>query len=438
MRISIFGLGYVGAVSLACLARDGHDVVGVDVDPTKLELIRHGQTPVVEAGMSALMRAVVATGRVRVTDDAVTAVCQSDVSFVCVGTPSRSNGSPDLRALTRAAEQLGEGLRAKAAYHVVVIRSTVIPGTVDDVVIPALERTSGARCGVDFDVCFQPEFLREGSSIRDYDHPPFTVIGGRSERGIGMVRRVFEHLPCEVKVSDIRTAEMLKYACNTFHALKITFANEMGRICQALGVDPHAVMHLVCQDRHLNISPAYLRPGFAFGGSCLPKDLRALCHLAARQDVSVPVLSAIDDSNHRHLEHAIEQVLTTGARSVGMLGLSFKSGTDDLRESPLVTMAERFVGKGLVVRIYDPSVNVSRLTGANRRYIEEVIPHLGRLMSDDLADVIDQSEAVVVALSAAEIVVELETRSRPEQIVLDLVNLPRPNALKAIYHGVCW
>jgi len=438
VKISIFGLGYVGAVSLACLARDRHEVIGVDVDPWKRDLIRNGRTPIIEAGMDTLMAAAVASGRVQVTDDAASAVRGSELSFLCVGTPSRPNGSQDLRALERLAAQLGDALRAKAAYHVFVVRSTVIPGTVDDVVIPLLERHSGQRCGSDFDVCFQPEFLREGSSIHDYDNPPYTIIGGRSERGVATVRRVFEHLPREVKVCDIRTAEMLKYACNSFHALKITFANEIGRISQAAQVDPHAVMALLCDDKQLNISPAYLRPGFAFGGSCLPKDLRALCYLAGRQDVSTPMLSAIADSNRMHLEHAVELVLATGARSVGMLGLSFKSGTDDLRESPLVAMAERFLGKGLAMRIYDPHVNLSRLVGANRRYIEDVIPHLGSMMSDDLGAIIDQSQVLVVGLRTDAVATELQNRSRPDHFLLDLVSLPSRGKLQGIYQGVCW
>jgi GDP-mannose 6-dehydrogenase len=438
MRISIFGLGYVGAVSLACLARDGHEVIGVDIDPSKLDLIRNGQTPIIEAGMDTLMTSVVASGRVQVTDDAVAALHASDLSFICVGTPSRPNGSQDVRALERLVGQLGDALTTKSAYHLFVVRSTVVPGTVDTVVIPLLEERSGRRCGRDFDVCFQPEFLREGSSIRDYDNPPYTIVGGRNDRAVTILRRVFEHLPGEVKVCDIRTAEMLKYACNAFHALKITFANEVGRICQAVEVDPHAVMDLVCQDRHLNISPAYLRPGFAFGGSCLPKDLRALCHLAGRQDVSAPMLSAIADSNRMHLDHAVALVLATGARSVGMLGLSFKSGTDDLRESPLVGMAERFIGKGLTVRIYDPHVHLSRLVGANRRYIEEVIPHLGSLMSDDLGGIIDQSQVVVVSLRTDEVVSALQAQTRPDHVVLDLANLPARNTLRGMYQGVCW
>ncbi len=438
MNISIFGLGYVGAVSLACLARDGHTVIGVDVDASKLNLIRQGRSPVIEEGLTALMQEVAAGGRVHVTDDAAFAVHNSDISFICVGTPSRPNGSQDLRALERLTVQLGIALAGKTAYHVFVVRSTVIPGTVEDMFIPLLERHSGKRVSCDFGVCFQPEFLREGSSIRDFDNPPFTVVGGDSERSVARVRQVFQNGAGGFRVSTIRTAEMLKYACNAFHALKITFANEIGRICQALEIDSHEVMQLVCADTQLNIAPTYLRPGFAYGGSCLPKDLRAICHLADRRDVAVPMLAAVSRSNELHIEHAISLVLSSNHRSVGMIGLSFKSGTDDLRESPLVMMAERFIGKGLKLQIYDPDVSLSRLVGANRRYIEDTIPHIGSLMRDDLGGLIDESEVVVVGLRSHAVLTTLERHCRRDQSILDLVNLPNRHRLLATYQGVCW
>jgi GDP-mannose 6-dehydrogenase len=438
MNISIFGLGYVGAVSLACLARDGHKVIGVDIDSSKLDLIRAGRSPVIEADMPALMDEVVRSGRVVVTDDAGFAVHNSDVSFICVGTPSRSNGSQDLKALERLTAQLGAALGSKAGYHVFVVRSTVTPGTVETVLVPLLERHSGKTLGRDFGVCFQPEFLREGSSIRDFDSPPFTVAGGDSDRAVAVVREIFARVPGGLIVCSIRTAEMLKYACNVFHALKITFANEIGRICQALEIDSHEVMDLVCQDTRLNIAPTYLRPGFAYGGSCLPKDLRALCHLADRRDVAIPMLSAVARSNELHIDHAVNLVLESGRRSVGMIGLSFKSGTDDLRESPLVVMAERFIGKGLKLKIYDPEVSLSRLVGANRRYIEETIPHIASLMCEQLAPVIDESEVLVVGLRTDRVVGELQARGRADQLVLDLVRLPIGVAVRGTYRGVCW
>jgi GDP-mannose 6-dehydrogenase len=438
MNVSIFGLGYVGAVSLACLARNGHAVIGVDIDADKLDLIRRGQTPVIETGMADLMRAVIDSGRVHVTGDAALAIHGSEVSLICVGTPSLANGAPDLRALARCTAELGTALASKPAGHVFVFRSTVLPGTVEEVLVPLLETHSGKTAGRDFDVCFQPEFLREGSSIRDFDHPPFTVIGASSDRAVARVRELFAGVEGGVHSCSIRTAEMLKYACNAFHALKITFANEIGRLCQARAVDPHEVMDLLCQDTQLNLSRAYLRPGFAYGGSCLPKDLRALRHLAGRSDVTLPMLSAVAPSNDLHIEHALNLVLETGLRHVGMLGLSFKPGTDDLRESPLVVLAERFIGKGFSLRIWDPHVTVSRLAGANRRYIEETIPHIGSLVGTDLAAIVDASQVLVVSLTADPVPSTLEAHARPDHVILDLVNLPNRKALPGVYRGVCW
>jgi len=438
MRISVFGLGYVGTVSVACLARDGHQVIGVDIDPSKLAMLREGRSPIIEVGIRELVADVVASGRVDVTDDVTAAIHGSELSFVCVGTPARSNGSQDLRALERLGVELGRALATKRAAHVIVVRSTVLPGTVDATFRPLVEAHAGRRCGDGFDICFQPEFLREGSSIRDYDAPPFTVIGAESERAVQQLRQLFGKLPGPFVVCDIRTAEMLKYVCNAFHALKICFANEVGRISQALAIDAHAVMDLVCMDTQLNISTAYLRPGFAFGGSCLPKDLRALLHAAARRDVDVPLLSGVRESNETHLRHGIHTVLETGATSVGMLGLSFKAGTDDLRESPLLAMAEHFVGKGLKVRIYDPEVNVSRLVGANRRYIDQAIPHIGSLMCAEPGPVIEESDVLVVGLRTPAVVRELVARCREDQVIVDLVRLPDRERLRGQYRGICW
>lgn len=438
MNISIFGLGYVGAVSLACLARDGHKVVGVDIDKTKLKLIREGHSPIVEEGMLELMKSVAAGGNVEVTDNIDDAIEKTDISFVCVGTPSSPNGSQSLAAIERVSEQIGQALAKKSDKHVVVIRSTVQPGTVERLIRAVLEKSSGKKSGVDFGLCFQPEFLREGSSIKDYDNPPFTLVGGDADWAIERVKKVFEKLPCEFIGTDIGTAEMLKYACNSFHALKVTFANEIGRIAQSVGVDSHKVMDLVCRDRSLNISPAYMKPGFAFGGSCLPKDLRALLYVAKMNDVEVPMLSGLLPSNQTHIEHAINRVLNSGKRSVGMIGLSFKSGTDDLRESPLVTLAERFIGKGLELAIYDPEVHVSRLIGANKSYIEQHIPHMSSLLSDDLEKVIRDNDVVIVGIRNAKIAETLASSLRKDQLVLDLVNLPNRDSLPAQYSGACW
>jgi GDP-mannose 6-dehydrogenase len=438
MRISIFGLGYVGAVSLACLARDGHEVIGVDIDAGKLDLIRSGQSPIIEEGIQELIRHVMASGRVTVTSDARAAVAQSDLSFICVGTPSSANGSQDLTAVLRLAEQIGAAIGAKSDFHTLVVRSTVQPGTVEEKIALILEQHSGKRSGEGFGLCFQPEFLREGTSIRDYDNPPFTIIGSNSERSTALVREVFGHLPCEFVSTEVRTAEMLKMACNAFHALKITFANEIGRIAQSLAVDSHEVMKLVCKDTRLNISPAYLRPGFAFGGSCLPKDLRALTYIAKTHDVNAPMLSSLLASNRVHVDHAIEQVLSSGARTVGMLGLSFKTGTDDLRESPLVTIAKRLIGEGVQLRVFDPEVNLSRLMGANRRYIEENIPHIGSIMSPTMAHMLEGAHTVIVGIFTRSLGEELYRLVEPGQRVLDLVNLPEREKLRGTYAGVCW
>jgi GDP-mannose 6-dehydrogenase len=438
MNISIFGLGYVGAVSLACLARDGHSVIGVDVDRAKLDMIAAGRTPVVEEGMVDLMASVVANGRVDVTDDVRDAVMRSDVSLICVGTPSANNGSQDQSAVLRLAENLGTALRGKAAQHVIVFRSTLVPGTVEDVLCPAIETHSGKRNGIDFHVCFQPEFLREGTSIRDYDNPPFTIVGAHAEPARETLRGLFGHLPCEFHATSIRAAEMVKYCCNNFHALKIAFANETARLCESLHVDPFEVMRLVCSDRQLNVSPAYLRPGFAFGGSCLPKDLRATTYLAKTRDVDLPMHAAILPSNRVHIEHAIAKVIQTGKRRIAMIGLSFKTGTDDLRESPLVLLAEHFIGKGLELVIYDPDVQLSRLLGANRRFIERHVPHIGSLLREDFVDVVADSDVIVLGSSDRETHQALARLLRPDHVVIDLVGVRRDGPLAGKVQGLCW
>jgi GDP-mannose 6-dehydrogenase len=438
VNISIFGLGYVGAVSLACLARDGHTVYGVDVDAAKLALIGQGKTPVVEEGMVDLMHQVVATGRVRVTQEVREAMLNTDLSLICVGTPSAANGSQDQSAMLRLAHDLGAIMRDKTTLHTFVFRSTLVPGTVEEVLRPIIERESGKKDGIDFHLCFQPEFLREGSSIRDYDKPPFTIVGANSEAAVEALRQLFGRLPCQFYRTSILAAEMVKYSCNNFHALKITFANETARICEAMGVDPFEVMDLVCQDTQLNISKVYLKPGFAFGGSCLPKDLRATAYFAKTRDVEVPMLSAILGSNRVHIDHAIEKVMASGKRRVGMIGLSFKTGTDDLRESPLVAIAEHFFGKGLNLLVYDPEVHLSNLLGANRRFIEQHVPHIGKLMRSDLESVVAESEVLVVGLAEPRIFEVLKRSVREDHIVVDLVNIPERETLRGHYLGLCW
>lgn len=437
-RISVFGLGYVGTISLGLLSLEGHRVIGVDIDQNKLGLLRKGISPIIEEGVQELIAGVVKSGRVEATDDMAYAVQNTDISFVCVGTPANLNGSQDLGAIKRVAAQIGDALKEKSEHHVVVIRSTVPPGTVEGVIKVILEEHSKKRLGQHFGLCFQPEFLREGSSIKDYNNPPFTIVGGDSEHSIEMVRQIFGHLSCDFISTSIRSAEMLKYCCNVFHAIKIVFANEIGRLCQALEVNPHEVMNLFCRDRHLNISPAYLKPGFAFGGSCLAKDLKALLYQAKSKDVVVPMLSNVLPSNSIHIEHAVNMVLSFEKRSVGMLGLSFKSGTDDLRDSPLVVMAEFLIGKGKNLKIFDPEVNLSRVTGANRRYIETTIPHIESLMADRCEDVIEGSEVVVVGLPDKRITEMLYSKCRKDQIILDLTGAADRGKISGKYYGLCW
>lgn len=438
MRISIFGLGYVGAVSLACLARDGHQVVGVDVDPHKLDLIRSGRSPIVEEGIQELMEKVVDSGQVRVTDSAQDAVRDTELSFVCVGTPSNPNGSQDMAALRRVMTEIGRALAGKRERHTVVLRSTAQPGTLEEVVRPLLEEHSGRQSDRDFALCFQPEFLREGTSIKDYDNPPLTIVGARDAEAVEPVRRIFGHLPCEFVVTSVGVAELMKYACNAFHALKITFANEMGRVSRSVGVDARQVMDLVCRDTRLNISPAYMKPGFAFGGSCLPKDLRALNYLGKVRDLTLPMMGSLLGSNRAHIDHALEMVMVPGVRRVGLVGLSFKAGTDDLRESPLVAVAERLIGKGYQLRIYDPEVNVSRLLGANKRFIQETIPHFETLMVTDIRQALADAQVALVSVGGPNVIAALAEHTNEELAVVDLVGLPREKIKCARYSGVCW
>ena len=438
MKVSIFGLGYVGAVSLACLARDGHDVIGVDVDPAKLKLIEEGRTPVVEEGMVDLMKSVSASGRVKVTDDVGFAISNSDLSFVCVGTPSAANGSQDQTAILRIARSIGHALANKSSSHVVVFRSTVVPGTTEGDVQNEIEKATGKLAGNSYHLCFQPEFLREGSSIRDYDHPPFTVLGSHDAYATNAVKELFGHLPCDFIETSIRAAETLKYCCNNFHALKISFANEVARLCAGYAVDPFEVMDLLTRDRQLNISSAYLTPGFAFGGSCLPKDLRATLHLAKINDVDLPLIAGIVDSNRVHLDLAVQKVIASGARRVALMGLSFKAGTDDLRESPLVALAEALIGKGIELSIFDPGVRLSWLLGANQRYINEHLPHIGKLLSDDAKAAIESAQLIIAGSADPAVVDALRSFVQTDQSVLDLVNLPDPSAIAGEITGLSW
>jgi GDP-mannose 6-dehydrogenase len=436
MRISVFGLGYVGAVSAACLARDGHDVIGVDPNPTKLDLINAGRSPIVEKGLEELMTSAVAAGRLRAIADAAAAVHATELSLVCVGTPSESNGSLNLRFVRAVCEEIGQCLRTKGAYHTVVMRSTILPGTMRGVAIPALERSSGLKAGHDFGVCNNPEFLREGTAIHDYDNPPKTVIGTVDERSGELLAGLYARLPAPLIRTGVETAEMVKYVDNVWHALKVSFANEIGSICKRVDIDSHAVMDIFCQDRKLNISPHYLKPGFAFGGSCLPKDVSALVYEAGRLDLDLPLLESIMESNRLHIDRALDLIMSHGRKRIGILGLSFKAGTDDLRHSPMVDVAERLIGKGYEVRLFDRNVALSRLIGANREYILTHIPHIARLMVDSIEEIREFGEVFVVGNGSDEFA-KLLRKLGPGQQVVDLVRLPDV-ATPAGYQGIAW
>ncbi len=437
MKISVFGLGYVGCVSAACFARDGHEVIGVDVSPLKVDIVNGGRSPIVEPGVEALIRQAVREKRLKATTHSHEAVLQSDLSMVCVGTPGNHNGSLDLTFVKRVCREIAEALASKNRYHIVVIRSTLLPGTIEQTVVPALEVYSGKRAGRDFGVAINPEFLREGTSIHDFSNPPFTLIGADSEDAAASLRALYSKIKAPLIVAGIKEAEMVKYACNCFHALKVTFANEIGNLCKALGVDSHQVMDIFCKDTKLNLSPYYLKPGFAFGGSCLPKDLRAINYKAKELDVEAPLLNSILVSNRLQVERAVDMVLQTGRKNVGVLGLSFKSGTDDLRESPIVTLIETLLGKGLKLTIYDRDVEPARLFGSNKEYIEREIPHISALMHSELHEVIERSEVVIIAKQEDEFRA-LSEKLNNGRVVIDLVRLLEVEDGGKAYQGLCW
>lgn len=437
MRVSIFGLGYVGAVSAGCLASDGHDVVGVDPVSAKVDLINCGHSPIVETDIGEIIAATAQTGRLRATSDANRAIRETELSFVCVGTPSQPNGNLDLRYIRRICEQIGEALRSKTERHTVVIRSTILPGTMRNVVIPTLEEYSGKRAGCDFGVCNNPEFLREGSAVKDFRCPPKTVIGQLDTASGNMLETLFQKLDAPLIRTDLETAEMVKYVDNSWHALKIGFANEIGILSKSLGLDAHEIMKIFCQDRKLNISTAYLFPGFAFGGSCLPKDLRALTYKAKMNDLNLPILTSILPSNEMQVNRGVQLITEKGHKRVGVLGFSFKSGTDDLRESPLIEVIERLLGKGYDLRIYDKNVNVASLVGANRDFILNRIPHISRLMVQSVRAVLDFAETIVVGNKDP----DFETISemvRDGQTIVDFVRITDRRSNNGKYDGICW
>ena len=436
MKLSVFGLGYVGCVSAACLAEAGHQVIGIDVNPTKVEIINGGNSPIIEAGINDLIGNVVKDGRLSATTDSTRAIKESALSLVCVGTPSNQNGSLHLRHIEQVCREIGTALERKNERHIIVIRSTMLPGTIQNTVIPILEKTSGKKAVTDFGICINPEFLREGSSLKDYHAPPFTLIGADDEETIHAVRSLYINIDAPVFVTSLKTAEMVKYVCNCFHALKVSFANEIGNICKALEIDSHEVMNVFCQDTKLNLSPYYLKPGFAFGGSCLPKDLRAINYKAKELDVEAPVLSAILPSNRLQIERAVDMVVRSGKKRVGVLGFSFKEGTDDLRESPIVTLIETLIGKGFELALYDRHVSVAKLVGANKEYIEREIPHISKLMRSSVDAVLADADVVIIGNRADEFRTVAEGL-RTDQQLIDLVRL-FDRTSNENYHGICW
>ncbi len=436
MKISIMGLGYVGAVSAGCLAEEGHEVIGVDPQQSKVDLINAGKSPIIEKDIGEMIAANVALGRLRATSDVQEAVRLTDVSLICVGTPSMGNGHIDLRYVKRVCEQIGEGLRNHPG-HTVVIRSTMLPGTMRTVVIPALETASGLKAGEDFGLCINPEFLREGTAVHDYFHPPKTVIGELDRASGDVLVKLYGHMPCPLIRTDYETAEMVKYADNTWHALKVSFANEIGNICKGLGLDSHKLMDIFCQDTKLNLSPYYLKPGFAFGGSCLPKDVRALSYKAKTLDVSVPIINAILPSNQEQIERGIRAVTEKGSKKVGILGFSFKAGTDDLRESPMVELVERLIGKGYDLRVYDSNVRMAAIHGANKEYILNHIPHISRLMVDSMQEILDHAETIVIGNGSEEFR-DAPRLLGPGQSIVDLVRISDTRSVEGVYDGICW
>lgn len=437
MRISVFGMGYVGSVTAACLAEQGHEVVGVDVNPTKVNLINAGQTPVIEPGLGDLMREAVREGRLRATASPVDAVNSSDVSLVCVGTPTLRSGRLDLSGIEKVCGELGRALKEKSGFHTVAVRSTILPGTSDRLVIPRLECESGKKAGRDFAVCYNPEFIREGTALADFYAPPFTIIGAHDTQQGQPIAALYGTIDKPLVHTELRLAEMLKYICNAFHALKIVFANEIGTIAKAVGVDSQALMQLFCTDDKLNISRAYLQPGYAFGGSCLPKDVRSLAYLGRELDLKLPLLESIVPSNEIHIQRGIDLVLHTGKKKVGVLGLSFKPDTDDLRESPMIELVKALIGEGCQVRIFDEKVKLSAIVGANREFVEKQIPHIGALLHGTLEEVLRDSEVIVVGRDAREFR-ELRSLLRPEHTVIELARSKSFESGPWGRIGICW
>jgi GDP-mannose 6-dehydrogenase len=437
--ISVFGLGYVGTVTAACLAYRGNSVIGVDLNRTKVEAMNSGNSPVVEPRVGEMIAESHKAGRLHATSSAETAVLDSQISFLCVGTPSLRNGKLDLGHIEPVCREIGEILKKKKSFHLVVLRSTVLPGTAETIVLPALEKASGKRIGPDFGVCVNPEFMREGTAVADFLEPAITIIGAADKAHSALVRELYAWAPGRIFETSYRVAEMVKYVCNAWHAVKVTFANEIGTLAHELDVDAESLVEIFTSDTKLNISASYLKPGFAFGGSCLPKDLRALNYRAKELDLKLPLFESIMPSNEQHLERAVEMVLGTGKRKIGMLGLSFKAATDDLRESPQVQLVKRLLGEGREILIWDDNVSLGRLIGSNREYIEQVIPHIGSLLNASLEKVLREAEVVVIGTRGVDRDF-LQKNIRRDQEVIDLVNLEKAHRLQttAAYKGICW
>ena len=437
MKISIFGLGYVGAVSAGCLANEGHTIVGVDPYLRKIELINSGQTPVIEKDIDEIISRTVESGNLFATTDVNKAVNETDISLICVGTPSQLNGSLDLKYVRNVCEEIGAALKNKEGRHVVVARSTLLPGSMKTVVIPTLEQASGKKAGVDFGVCNNPEFLREGTAVYDFYNPPKTVIGETDTESGDVIAAIYAKLDAPMIRTDVETAEMVKYSDNVWHALKVGFANEIGNICKELGLDGHRVMDIFCQDTKLNLSAYYMKPGFAFGGSCLPKDVRALTYKARSLDLDLPILNAIMPSNARQIDKGVDMIMAEGKKKIGILGFSFKGGTDDLRESPMVDVIERLLGKGFDIRLYDKNVTIASLVGANRDYILNAIPHISQLMEENIENVVGHSEVLVIGNRSSEFESILGEVGQGKKVIDFVRILDSPSPIEA-YEGICW
>ena len=437
MKVSIFGLGYVGCVSLGCLAKDGHNIVGVDLNKTKVDFINRGEATIVENGIAEIISEQHNLGRISATSDAIEAVQQSEISIICVGTPSTTNGHLNLNAIFKVAEEIGKAMTEKEDFHIIVIRSTGLPGTNAEV-CEIVKNHSGKKEDEDFAIVSNPEFLREGSAVEDFYNPPFTLVGSKNEYAINRMRQLYKNINASFYITEIKAAELMKYVNNAFHALKIIFANEIGNICNKIDVDSHQVMKIFCKDTKLNLSPYYLKPGFAYGGSCLPKDLKALKTIAHDHYLECPVLENIERSNDAQKKIVLDRIVEFNKKNIGFLGLSFKAGTDDLRNSPIIDTMEQLLGKGYNIKIYDKDVHFSKLIGANREYILRKIPFIAKFLTNDLDEVVESSDVIIIVNREDELL-NLHEKISEDKIIYDLVNINLKNRSKyKNYTGIAW